>query len=107
LLNRHYQAFALRNSLYLYRKRELVDCLKTAPNDRGIFSFATFKGDEHRLMLATLAEKSRCSLQLKDYTFNKEFLLENIFGDNQDQLQCVIGDVLLDDFGERLFMVNG
>jgi hypothetical protein len=107
ILNKFYQAFALRNQLYIYNKRDLFDCIKTANNEKGIFSFATFSNDDHRLIVATLSEKSLCGLQIRDFTFKKDFTIEKIFGEIEDKLECQIGDVHIDDFGERLFVVNG
>lgn len=82
IINKNYQAFALQNQIYIYSKRDLYDCIKTASNEKGIFSFATFKDDDHRLILATISEKSQCSIQIRDFTFDKDFIIENVFGDN-------------------------
>ncbi|CDW91584.1 UNKNOWN [Stylonychia lemnae] len=106
IVNRHYQAFALKNQMYIYKGRDLFDCIKTADNDKGLFSFATFKADDLRLILATISEKSQCSLQIKDFAFQREFMIDNVFGEKEDAQQNLIGDILLDDFGERLFVVN-
>ena len=69
-------------------------------------SYATFKADDLRLILATIGEKSQCSVQIKDFAFQREFVIENIFGEKEDNQQNLIGDILIDDFGERLFVVN-
>lgn len=42
IINKHYQAFALKNQIYLYKKRDLFDCIKTSNNEKGLYSFATF-----------------------------------------------------------------
>jgi hypothetical protein len=73
-------------------------------NEKGIFSCATFKDDESRLIIATLSDKSLCSVQIRDYTFDKDFLLENVFG--EDQTIDQIGDVVLDNCGERILISN-
>ena len=82
IVSNSYQIFALKNQIYVYRTRELHDCIKTSSNEKGIYSCATFKGDDLRLIIATLGEKSVCSVQIKDFTFEKDFLIENIFGSN-------------------------
>ena len=66
----------------MYKKRDLVDCVKTADNLKGLCSYATFSADDYRLIMATLSEKSKCSIQIKDYTFKCEYEVENVFGDN-------------------------
>jgi len=48
----------LKNQVYIYKGRELFDCIKTTDNDKGLMSYATFKADDLRLILATLGEKS-------------------------------------------------
>jgi len=62
ILNKSFLAIALLNHLYIYSKNDLYDCIKTARNDKGVFSFATFGNDDHRLMVATLSEKSACGI---------------------------------------------
>eukprot|EP00347_Sterkiella_histriomuscorum_P017967 403347293 len=106
IINKHYQSFALKSQIYLYKKRELFDCIKTSDNEKGLYSYATFQADDLRLILATLSEKSRCSIQVKDFSFKSDYQIENIFGDNQEKQEHQIGDILIDDFGERLFVVN-
>ena len=92
----------------MYRNwSELFDCLKTTPgNERGIFSCATFRGDEHRFMLATLSDVSKCSIQLKDYIFDKELLLSDVFGNDQNDPSDAVGDLCLDEEGHKIFLIN-
>ena len=98
--------FALKTQIYIYKNRELFDCVKTAQNDKGIYSCATFKDDESRFMIATLSEKSVCSLQIRDFTFDKDYHIENVFGEDDKDTSNQVGDLVIDDFGERLFTIN-
>lgn len=59
----------------------MFDKLITANNERGVFSCSTFKDDEHRFMIATIAEKSMCNVQIRDYTFDRDYQIENVFGE--------------------------
>ena len=88
IVNKHYQVFSMHDRTYIYKNwTELYDCVKTSSgNERGIFACASFKGDEHRFMIATLSDKSKCQVQIKDYVFGKELTVANIFGDDQDSV---------------------
>jgi hypothetical protein len=35
-------------------------------------------------MIATLSEKTVCSVQIRDYTFDRDYQIENIFGDSSE-----------------------
>jgi hypothetical protein len=37
-------------------------------------------------MVATLSEKSTCGIQIRDFTFKKDFAIEKIFG--EDDYSC-------------------
>lgn len=107
IVSKHYQVFAMINQIYIYKNwTELFDCVRTATNERGIFSCASFKGDDHRFMIATIGEKTRCGFQIKDYVFRKDMTVDKVFGDGQTSPQHIIGDLAIDDFGEKLLVVN-
>jgi len=57
-------------------------------------------------MVATISDSSRCSVQLRDYVFDKELLVPNIFGQDQNDASEIVGDVCLDKEGFTLFIVN-
>ena len=44
-----------------------------------MFSCASFKGDEHRFMIATLMQRNRCSVMVRDYVFNRDLQIPNVF----------------------------
>jgi hypothetical protein len=98
----------MTNQIYLYKNwTELFDRLKTAPNERGVFTCAPFLGDEHRFMVASIGEKKRTSVQIKDYVFNKTIEIPAVFGDDDESnLSNMVGDVSLDEFGETILVVN-
>jgi hypothetical protein len=58
--------------------------VKTADNSSGLISFTTFNEDEDRIMIATLSAKSITSIQIKDYSLNQDYTIDNIFGDLQE-----------------------
>lgn len=77
----------MTNQIYIYKNwTELFDCVRTATNERGIFSCASFKGDDYRFMIATIDEKTRCGFQIKDYVFNKDLFVDHVFGNEQTSL---------------------
>ena len=92
--------------MYVYKQRDLFDIVKTCDSSKGIFSTATFRDDPDILMLAVFSPNSKLSLVVKDYNSNQDFLVENIFGELPDVPFNHIGDFKLDEFGERLFVVN-
>lgn len=108
IVNKHYQVFAMARQIYIYKNwTELFDCLRTQNNEVGIFACASFKGDEERFMIATVSEKSRCSVQIRDYVFKKDLVIGSVFGEeNEANYQFLIGDLAIDECGERLFIVN-
>lgn len=57
-------------------------------------------------MLAAFSPNSKLSLVVKDYNRNQDYLVENIFGELPDVPFNQVGDFKLDDFGERLLVVN-
>ena len=84
LVNRHFQIFALASQVYVYKNwTEIFDCLRTAPNERGTFACASFQGDEHRFILITIGEKSKCQVQIKDYVLARDFTIDEVFGDDE------------------------
>jgi hypothetical protein len=86
IVNKHYQVFAMTNQIYIYKNwNELFDIVKTSPNDNGIFACASFKADEHRFILSTVGERSRCHVQIKDYVFNKDMNIEKVFGNEEEK----------------------
>ena len=80
--------------------------MKTCDNEKGIFSCATFRDDDDILMLAAFSPNSKLSLVVKDYNSNEDFPVENIFGDAPELAFNHIGDFKLDEFGEKLLVVN-
>lgn len=58
--------------------------IKTADNQKGLFSCETFRDDDDRLILATISEKSLTSVQIKDYTSYADYEITNIFGEAND-----------------------
>ena len=57
-------------------------------------------------MLAAFSPNSKLSLVVKDYNSNEDFPVENIFGDAPELAFNQIGDFKLDEFGEKLLVVN-
>ena len=40
----------------MYNSKDLFDIIKTADNENGVFSCATFRDDSDRLIIATISE---------------------------------------------------
>lgn len=57
-------------------------------------------------MLATVSEVSKCSIQLKDYIFDKELQVPNVFGQDQNDPAELVGDLCIDEEGQKLFVIN-
>ena len=76
----------MTNQIYMYKNwNELFDRLKTSENQRGIFACSSFKGDDDRFMIATLTERSKCGVQIKDFVFDKSMEILKIFGDGDEK----------------------
>lgn len=58
-------------------------------------------------MIATLSERTRCDFVIKDYVFDKEMNVEGPFGTDQNEPKERIGSIVMDEEGERVFVVNG
>ena len=43
---------------------------------------------------------------IKDYVIQNDFTIDEVFGDDQKDLKDTIGDIRIDDNGDRILIVN-
>lgn len=106
MVNRLFSIFIIKSAVYLYEKKQLYDIIKTNDNPNGVFCTSTFR-DDSRLIVGTIHENSGTSIQIKDYTLHKDYIIEHIFGCSTQNLDHQIGDMKIDEAAEKVFIANG